>query len=83
MRANTETSPAATTSVAAGGHPLTERQEDAADAAVLAEAKARGFRLAIRCGRCGQWLVAAESVALHMGPTCRRKTSLEGKQADR
>lgn len=56
----------------------TEREEDRLDAQVLAEAKARGFRLAIRCSRCNQWLVASKSVALHLGPTCRRKITQEG-----
>lgn len=47
--------------------------EDRADAAVVAAAAARGFRLATRCLRCGQWLVAAESVRTHLGPVCRAK----------
>lgn len=47
--------------------------DDGLDAQVLDEAKARGFRLAARCSACGHWLVAAESVALHLGPVCRGK----------
>jgi hypothetical protein len=49
--------------------------EDWLDAQVIAEAKARGFRLAIRCRRCNQWLVATQSVAVHLGPVCRAKVS--------
>jgi len=45
--------------------------EDRADLAVLAAAAQRGFRLATRCTRCGQWLVAPTSVRAHMGPVCR------------
>jgi hypothetical protein len=47
--------------------------EDRADEKVLAAASERGYRLAIQCTRCGQWLVAAESVRRHMGPVCRAK----------
>ena len=47
--------------------------EDRLDAEVIAEARARGFRLAARCTACGHWLVAAESVALHLGPVCRAR----------
>lgn len=47
--------------------------EDRADAAVLAAAYERGYRLATRCIRCNQWLVAPSSVALHLGPVCRTK----------
>jgi hypothetical protein len=59
------------------GRPTADREEDRLDAAVLAEARERGFRLAVRCHRCGQWVVAAKSVALHLGPTCRRKLAIE------
>ena len=47
--------------------------DDRLDAYVIAEAKARGFQVAIRCTACGHWLVAAKSVALHLGPVCRTK----------
>jgi len=47
--------------------------EDRAEAALLAEAVERGFRLAVQCKRCGQWLVAERSVVMHMGPVCRTK----------
>ncbi len=67
----------ATGSVAPSGVPPTERYEDRLDAAVLAAARERGFRLAVRCNRCGQWVVAAESVAWHLGPVCRRKLAIE------
>jgi hypothetical protein len=49
--------------------------EDRADTAVLAAAAQRGFRLAVQCLRCGQWVVAHESVAAHMGPVCRAKVA--------
>jgi hypothetical protein len=49
--------------------------EDRADAAVLAAAHERGYRLAVRCTRCNQWLVAPTSVRLHMGPVCRTKVA--------
>jgi hypothetical protein len=51
--------------------PLTA--EDRADVDVLIKAAERGFRLATRCLRCNQWLVAPSSVRLHLGPVCRRK----------
>ncbi|WP_222428525.1 DUF6011 domain-containing protein [Mycolicibacterium porcinum] len=51
------------------------RADDRLDAQVLDEAKARGFRLAARCSACGHWLVATESVALHLGPVCRSKAA--------
>ncbi|WP_039800047.1 DUF6011 domain-containing protein [Nocardia araoensis] len=63
--------------VTPSGVPVTELYEDKLDAAVLAAARERGFRLAVRCNRCGQWVVAAKSVALHLGPTCRRKIAIE------
>ncbi|MFC9874336.1 hypothetical protein [Nocardia salmonicida] len=47
--------------------------QDRADDAVLAEARERGFHLAVRCTACGQWLVAAKSVAAHLGPRCRSR----------
>lgn len=49
--------------------PLTA--EDRADLDVLAAAAERGFRLAVRCTRCNQWLVAPTSVRRHLGPVCR------------
>jgi len=55
--------------------PLTA--EDRADLAVLAAAAQRGFRLATRCTRCGQWLVAPTSVRAHMGPVCRARAVAE------
>lgn len=47
--------------------------EDRADLAVLHAAAERGYRLAVQCTRCGQWLVAATSVRAHIGPVCRTK----------
>lgn len=44
-----------------------------ADAELDAEARARGYRLAVQCTSCKQWLVNARSVAAHRGPVCRRK----------
>lgn len=46
--------------------------EDRHEARVLAEAHALGYRLAVRCTRCSQWLVSEASVAAHMGPYCRQ-----------
>ena len=51
--------------------PLTA--EDRADFDVLIAAAERGFRLATRCLRCNQWLVAPSSVRAHLGPVCRMK----------
>lgn len=51
--------------------------DDRADAAVLVAAAERGFRLAVQCVRCGQWLVAAQSVRAHLGPVCRTKVVAE------
>jgi hypothetical protein len=53
--------------------PLTA--EDRADLDVLIAASERGFRLATRCIRCGQWLVAPSSVRAHMGAVCRSKAA--------
>jgi hypothetical protein len=61
------------TPVAPSGRFLTEHQEDALQANLIAEARGLGLRLAVRCARCNQWVVAPKSVALHLGPTCRRK----------
>jgi hypothetical protein len=55
--------------------PLTV--EDRADLAVLTAAAQRGFRLATRCTRCGQWLVAPTSVRAHLGPVCRVKVAAD------
>ena len=55
--------------------PLTA--EDRADIDVLVAAAERGFRLATRCIRCGQWVVAPSSVRAHMGPVCRAKVVAE------
>jgi hypothetical protein len=49
--------------------------EDRYEAWVLAEAERLGYRLSLRCVRCNQPLVAAKSVALHMGPVCRARTA--------
>jgi uncharacterized protein DUF6011 len=53
--------------------PLT--REDREDLDFLVAAAERGFRLATRCTRCNQWLVAHKSVALHLGPVCRTKAA--------
>jgi hypothetical protein len=52
--------------------PLTP--DDRADTAILAAAEALGYRLAVQCTECGQWLVADQSVRLHIGPVCRNKS---------
>ena len=49
--------------------------EDRREAGLLAELRDLGYQPATRCTRCGQWVVAAKSVALHMGPVCRAKTA--------
>ncbi|WP_420845334.1 DUF6011 domain-containing protein [Mycobacterium lentiflavum] len=51
--------------------PLTA--ESRADIDLLIAAAERGFRLATRCTRCNQWLVAPSSVRAHLGPVCRAK----------
>jgi hypothetical protein len=53
--------------------PLTA--EDRADLDVLIAAAERGFRLATRCTRCNQWLVAPSSVRAHLGPVCRERVA--------
>jgi hypothetical protein len=53
--------------------PLT--LEDRADLDLLVAAAERGFRLACRCTRCNQWLVAPSSVRAHLGPVCRAKAA--------
>jgi hypothetical protein len=54
--------------------PLTA--EDGADAAVLAAAAERGYRLATRCLDCRRWLVAERSVQRHLGPVCAAKMAV-------
>ncbi|MDQ1305775.1 MAG: hypothetical protein QG671_1607 [Actinomycetota bacterium] len=49
--------------------------EDRREAGLLAELRDLGYQPATRCTRCGQWVVAAKSVALHMGPVCRAKSA--------
>lgn len=55
--------------------PLTA--EDRADLDVLIAAAERGYRLATRCLRCGQWLVAPSSVRRHLGPVCAAKVAAD------
>jgi hypothetical protein len=40
---------------------------------LLAKAAEMGFRLATRCTRCNQWIVAPSSVRRHMGAVCAKK----------
>lgn len=54
---------------------LAPAAEDRLDAAAIDFARSRGFRVAVQCTRCGQWVTADTSVALHMGPVCRAKTA--------
>jgi hypothetical protein len=49
--------------------------EDRADFEVIRQAAERGFRVAVRCLRCNQWLVAPSSVRAHLGPVCRAKAA--------
>lgn len=51
--------------------PLTT--EERYEVAVVSAAAELGYRPAVQCTRCGAWLVAAKSVALHRGPVCRGK----------
>lgn len=51
--------------------PLTA--EERYEAAVVSAAAELGYRPAVQCTRCGSWLVAAKSVALHRGPVCRER----------
>lgn len=40
---------------------------------LIAELLDRGYRVAVQCVDCGQWLTAARSVAEHVGPRCRSR----------
>lgn len=51
--------------------PLTP--EERYEVNVVSAAAELGYRPAVQCTRCGSWLVAAKSVALHCGPVCRGK----------
>lgn len=51
--------------------------EDRADAAVLAAAAERGFRVAVQCLDCGHWLANPISVAAFRGPRCRARAGGE------
>ena len=47
---------------------------DAADrreSELLAELAARGYRVAVKCRRCGTWCTAERSVSEHLGSYCR------------
>ncbi|MDC9012048.1 DUF6011 domain-containing protein [Mycobacterium marinum] len=48
-----------------------------ADIAILNAAAERGFRLAVRCARCSQWLVAPASVRRHLGPVCATRVAAD------
>jgi hypothetical protein len=70
--ATSTTSTVAVTEFTAAPHePVTA--EDRHEQKILEEAARLGYRLATRCSRCGQWVVARTSVRLHMGPVCRAK----------
>jgi len=49
--------------------------EDRADIDVLVAAAERGFRLAVQCTACGQWLTNRKSVGRHLGPKCAKRAS--------
>jgi Family of unknown function (DUF6011) len=53
--------------------PLTA--EDRREAQVLAEAAELGYRLAVQCRCCGQWLTNPTSVRGFIGPVCRAKAA--------
>lgn len=48
--------------------------ETRAEIDLLVKAAEMGFRLATRCTRCNQWLVAPSSVRRHMGAVCAVKS---------
>jgi len=50
--------------------------EDLDDAAVLAAAFERGYRIAVQCIDCGHWLTNPVSVAAFRGPRCRAKAAI-------
>jgi hypothetical protein len=49
--------------------------ETRAEIDLLIQAAEMGYRLATRCSRCNQWLVAPSSVRAHLGPVCRAKVA--------
>ena len=51
--------------------------EDRADAAFLAEALARGYRLAAVCIDCGHGIFTEASLRRHRGPRCAAKAVAE------
>lgn len=51
--------------------PLTP--EERYEVAVVSAAAELGYRPAVQCLDCRQWLTDAKSVALHRGPVCRSK----------
>ena len=53
--------------------PLTP--EDRADLDLLIAAAERGFRIAVQCTRCRQWLVSPKSVRRHLGPVCAKRAA--------
>lgn len=46
-------------------------------AALDAEVRRHGARVATKCRVCGRWLVAPKSRAAHEGPKCRAKSDGE------
>jgi hypothetical protein len=55
--------------------------DDRADIDVLIAAAERGFRLAVQCLDCGQWLANPTSVRAHRGPRCRARLGVNGDHA--
>jgi len=53
--------------------PLTA--EDRADLDVIIAAAERGYRIAVQCRRCGQWLTNPKSVRGFIGPVCRERVA--------
>lgn len=51
--------------------------QDRADAAFIAEAVARGYRLAMTCVDCGHYIVSEASLRRHRGPRCAARMAVK------
>lgn len=51
--------------------------EDRGDLAVLTAAAELGYRIAVQCRRCGQWLTNPKSVRAFVGPVCAVKAAVD------
>ncbi|WP_298442808.1 DUF6011 domain-containing protein [Gordonia sp. (in: high G+C Gram-positive bacteria)] len=47
---------------------------------LIAELLDRGYRIAVRCHRCGHWLTNVRSIRVFTGPVCRRREAGDDRE---